>query len=355
MFNLEKLFLDVFHPEQGEHLVVVCDVPHDKCADNSLWRERRTMAVEWHRTLERVGSQVGFSVAPLITFPASGAHNGDLPLDDGHPVSLREALDKATIALALTEFSPTAPMVAWAKTHPDFRVATLPGVARRTENTALSADYSEVARRCVILRDLLEKAEAARVLFSTGHVLEVDLRYRKALMDDGQLPRKANGGLINLPSGESFQVPYEGERPGEPSRTAGEIPVTEGEEMVVYRVEGNRVVAVNGGGPAKMRQAYFAEDPARANIAEFAFGCNPEAVVWDNVLEDEKAGFHWAYGRSEHLGGTVGPDSFAGPETIVHQDIVYARDSSIQVTSVVLSGGDHEPVEVIRDGDYIVF
>lgn len=221
MFDSEKLFLDVFHPEQGEHLVVVYDVPHDRAADNSLWRERRTMAIEWHGTLETVGSQVGFSVAPLITFPASGAHNWDLPLDDGQPVSLRVALDKAAIALALTEFSLTAPMVAWAKTHPDFRVATFPGVARRTENTALPADYGEVARRCFILRDLLEKSEAACVLFSTGHVLEVDLRYRKALMVDGQLSRKASGGLINLPSGESFQVPYEGERRGETSRTAG--------------------------------------------------------------------------------------------------------------------------------------
>jgi hypothetical protein len=120
MFDSEKLFLDVFHPEQGEHLVVVCDVPYDRAADNSLWRERRTMAIEWHRTLETVGSQVGFSVAPLITFPASGAHNWDLPLDDGQPVSLRVALDKAAIALALTELSLTATMVAWAKTHPVF-------------------------------------------------------------------------------------------------------------------------------------------------------------------------------------------------------------------------------------------
>ena len=34
------------------------------------------------------------------------------------------------------------------------------------------------------------------------------------------------------------------------------------------------------------------------------------AIVTGNVLEDEKAGFHWAYGRSEHLGGVTGPDAF---------------------------------------------
>ena len=110
-------------------------------------------------------------------------------------------------------------------------------------------------------------------------------------------------------------------------------------EMVVYPVEGNRVLTVKGRGPAEMRLVYFTEDLARANIAEFAFECNPEAFVWDNVLEDEKAGFHRAYGRSEYLGGTISSDAFAGPETILHQDIVYVRESPILVTSVAISGG----------------
>ena len=30
------------------------------------------------------------------------------------------------------------------------------------------------------------------------------------------------------------------------------------------------------------------------------------AEVTGCVLEDEKAGFHWAFGRSDHLGGVVG-------------------------------------------------
>ena len=98
-------------------------------------------------------------------------------------------------------------MVAWAKADNDFRCATLPGVARRTEKTALAADYSEVARRCGVLKELLDAADAADVVFATGHAWHVDLRYRKALMDDGQLPRGKDGGVINLPSGESFQVP----------------------------------------------------------------------------------------------------------------------------------------------------
>jgi hypothetical protein len=72
-----------------------------------------------------------------------------------------------------------------------------------------------------------------------------------------------------------------------------------------------------------------------------------------NVLEDE-AGFHWAYGRSEHLGGTVRPEDFRSPAHIVHQDIVYAKDSPIQVASLVLVDAVGEECEVIRDGAYVL-
>lgn len=355
MFDVKKLFLDVFHPEAGESLAILVDVPHKDVVDNYLWLERRIMASEWQATLSELGREVGFDVAPLTLFPAVGAHNGDLPLGEGDPSPLSEVLDHATIAVAMTEFSPTAPLVAWARAHDDFRAATLPGVARRTEATALSADYTEVARRCAVLRGLLERADSADVAFTTGHNWHVDLRYHFAHMDDGQLPRGKPDPVINLPSGESFQVPYEGERKGDPSKTSGEVPVQIEDSVVVYIVEKNRIVDVVGRKGADRARAYFRCDAARGNIAEFAFGCNPEAVVWGNVLEDEKAGFHWAYGRSEHLGGSIGPSEFESSETIVHQDFVYARDSPIQVRSAVLNSIDGGQVEVIRDGNYLVF
>ena len=170
------------------------------------------------------------------------------------------------------------------------------------------------------------------------------------------MPRDKTGfRIINLPSGESFQVPYEGEREGETSRTAGEIPVSGGRGTIVLKIEGNRIADVVGQGDrAEKMRAMFEVDPARRNVAEFALGCNPKAVVWGNVLEDEKAGFHWAYGRSEHLGGTIGPTSFISPDTIVHQDIVYAPESPIGVSSLVFVSGDGEKKEVIRDGQYLI-
>ncbi|MDA0710569.1 MAG: aminopeptidase [bacterium] len=354
--DLHKLFTDVFHPESDECVVVIVDTPHGDIRDHDAWRERREMALEWQRAWMSLAETVGFDVLPLISFPASGAHNANLPLDEGKPLALRHAFGKATVALALTQFSATAPLSAWAKGHADFRAASLPQVARRMEATALAADYAEVARRCQILKNALSLAALARVTFSTGHVWQVDLRFREAKMDDGQLPRgKAGFPIINLPSGESFQVPYEGEREGEPSLTAGEIPVAYGSDRVLFHVDQNRIVTVSGDEPkAGALRAFFDVDPMRRNIAELALGCNAQAVVWGNVLEDEKAGFHWAYGRSEHLGGVVGPDDFASPDNIEHQDIVYANDSPIQVASLVLTDAMGHNRMVIEDGEYLI-
>jgi len=355
--DLHKLYRDVFHPEPNERVLVVTDCPRAGQSDSPEWADRRNMACEWHSAFDSLSRCVGFSLLPLLTYPATGAHNASLPMSEGRPIPLEEALSQATLAVALTEYSATAPMVQWAQAHRDFRAATLPGVARRTEQTALAADYSEIAARCGLVADALRDAEGARVCFTTGHTWFVDLRFREVKMDDGQLPRGKSGvPVINLPSGETFKVPYEGERPGEESRTAGSVPVCRGSETLVLRVEANRIVEVLGdGSEAAGFCDHLGTDPARSNIAEFALGINPRAQVWGNVLEDEKAGFHWAYGRSEHLGGTVGPAAFSSPDQVIHQDVVYANGSPISADQIVLEYADGGTRELVSSGRIVTF
>jgi leucyl aminopeptidase (aminopeptidase T) len=173
--------------------------------------------------------------------------------------------------------------------------------------------------------------------------------------DDGYLHRDKSDDLpvINLPSGETFQVPYEGEIAGDVSRTSGELPVHEDGETFVLRVDRNRIVDVAGhGDTAERYRAFFAADPARGNVAEMAFGCNDDARVTGNVLEDEKAGFHWAYGRSDHLGGTVGLAAFRSPANVVHQDIVYAKESPISVARAELVDVEGRRTVIIEGGAY---
>ncbi len=98
-----------------------------------------------------------------------------------------------------------------------------------------------------------------------------------------------------------------------------------------------------------MRQA-FRDEKAMRNIAEVAIGCNDKAVVTGNVLEDEKAGFHWAYGRSDQFGGAVSPKDFSSPDKVVHQDIVYAKGSPIVCQQLDFIFPDGTRQTVIRDG-----
>ena len=70
------------------------------------------------------------------------------------------------------------------------------------------------------------------------------------------------------------------------------------------------------------------------------------------MLEDEKAGFHWAFGRSDHLGGVVGVEDFESPESVIHQDIVYAAGNPVQVERAVVVQSDGRRVAVIDDGEY---
>lgn len=359
VFDLKKLLIDVFAPEPGEVVTVACDLPHAKDQDTAAWRERRDMAREWRETFEELGRERSFRVNPLLTFLATGANGAELPAlgeMEGRQVRLEDELLGSTLALFLTQFSATAALDGYCRRKADFRAASMPGVARRMEESALSADYRQVAQRCALLAKALQGADQLEVRFSTGHVCRFDLRYRTPEVDDGMLPRgKAGDRIINLPSGETFIVPYEGERPGEGSRTSGEIPVVVGGELVVLRVAGNRVEDIAGVGPGAARlRELFAADPARANVAEVAFGCNDRAVVTGVVIEDEKAGFHWAYGRSEHLGGTVGVEAFRSPATVIHQDIVYAKGNPVQVARAAVLRDDGETL-VMSDGRYTLW
>jgi hypothetical protein len=358
-FDLIKLLTDVFAPERGEVVTVACDLPRATGEDTPAWRDRRTMATEWWQAFSALGSTVGFTVNPLLTYPATSAHGAELPATGtmgGATVSVAAALGHSTLAVFLTEFSATAALDGFTRRHPDFRAASLPGVEKRMEQTALAADHREIARRCGILMDILRDAERLDVSFSTGHRCTFDLRFRRPEADDGFLPRNKQGDrVINLPSGETFIVPYEGEQVAAPSLTAGTIPVMKAKELVLFQIAGNRVTKVEGiGEEARRLRGVFAADPARCNIAEVAFGCNRWAQVTGNVLEDEKAGFHWAYGRSDHLGGTVGVKAFVAPETALHVDLVYARGNPIQVTEANAVRGAFR-TRIIRNGDYIVF
>ena len=352
-FDLHKLLRDVFRPEPEDRVVVMTDVPAQ--TDNPEWQERRRMADEWRAAFE----SLGLETLPLLTYPSTGAGNADLPEEgwlDDTPVQIADVMGAGTIVVAMTEYSATAPLSAFVrKSGGKLRAASMPGVLQRMENTALAADYQQIAIRVHQLTERLTRAEGAEVVFSTGHKMFFDLRWRAGHGDDGLCGPDKAFPLINLPSGEAYIVPYEGERPGEPSLTRGQIPVALGDETVVLEVRANRIKEISGGDEARKLEEYFACDPARRNVAEMGLGCNDHAIVSGNVLEDEKAGFHWAYGRSEHLGGVTGPKEFSSPQHVVHHDVVYAEGCPITIARLTLHYHAGAEEVIMQDSRYTIF
>lgn len=355
-FNLEKLFVDVFSPEHGEVVTIMYDLPHDKIMDTSEWEQRREMAIDWHKQITNFPNHYQVIVNPLVTYLATGAHNGDLPKNariGDNNCDLEDIISKSTIILSMPEFSASAPLINFTKKYSKLRVGSMPMVSKAMEETGLSADYKEVARKCKILGPLFNEAHQIEVQFSTGHQCVFDISNNSpALLDDGHLPPNFSGmRLDNLPAGEVCTCPNEESN----SKTQGEIPAVINNEQVVFIIENNQVIDVQGDGPiAQERRNAFKNEPALRNIAEVAIGCNDKAAVTGNVLEDEKAGFHWAYGRSDHIGGKVGVGNFSSPEKVCHLDIVYAKGNPIVCQKLDFVFPNNARKTMIKNGELLI-
>jgi hypothetical protein len=374
--ELAAMINRVFEPADNDTaLAVLVDLPDDALPDNADWAQRRAIAAGWVRELVDARADHGFDV-DLVAYRNVRANNADLPAtawlcepdelpataDDLDPATARdfgEILDEHRLVLAPTELSATAPLKMLSPRH-DCRGATMPGFSPAMI-PALRLDYTEINRRVHLLKDLLDRAVSADLRFTVDgthdYDLHLDLRHRTAHASGGLLPQPGTAG--NLPSGEAYIVPYEGEINGDPTRTSGVLPVQMSDEVVLFEIEDNVATRVISEGPISEREAAFlAAEPARGNIAELglgvlgAFGLEPIG----EVLLDEKLGLHVAFGRSEHFGGQVGPQHFSTPEAVIHQDHVYVAKIQPRVSAAVvdLHFEDGETLELMRDGDYVI-
>jgi hypothetical protein len=336
----KKLINDVFAPKSGEKILLIVDIPHHHIVDTDYWKNRRKLVADWFQTLKSMGEEKGFFV-DLIKYNATGKHNGPLPHD------LKNKIRKSDLFFAMTEFSATSSLVSICHDRDSkTRGASMPRIERRMEETALKADYTKIRSYSVCLKHKLDKTIAAEIYFSTSDKIFIDLRNREAGADTGEC--KQPGQIINFPSGEAWKAPYEGVsievKKFGVSKTQGILPAMYDGELVTYVVKENRISDIFGEGKiASTMRDLFNEEDSRRNIAEFGIGCNPQAVVTGNTLEDEKAGLHIAYGMSKHLGGKVMSD--------LHQDICYSKGCPIEAISVILEGKDGTKTHIIKNSE----
>jgi hypothetical protein len=378
--DLVDLVRSVFpdHPEDRS-LGLLVDVPHDPLRDNPDWRARRDMAEEWFDLLRGAAASVPLEAVRLIAYPDVGSNNADLPVEAfeiggrlppdaaglasaGTRTAFETVFREVPLILAPTEYSTTAPLKNAAARH-GFRAATMPGFSEKMI-PALRVDYGEVGRRVALIKERLDRAEEAEIEFIKDglepHRMLFDLRYRTAHESSGRFPKKGTAG--NLPSGEAYIVPYEGER-GPASRTRGELPVEISGEVLVFAVDANRALAVRPAatlGPAwKDEAGHLRREPAYGNMAELGFGVLGDFGIGPvgEILLDEKLGLHVAFGRSDHFGGQVGPAAFSRPEAVIHLDRIYipATQPRISVYSVVLRYPDAPEEILMTEGRYRIF
>jgi len=373
--ELAGLIRSTMAPRAGDRcLGILVDLPDARVPDTPAWRELREICSEWRRMLAACVAELGLAEVHLYAYGNVGSNNADLPpelfvidgdpsslraedlVSKGRPVPLEEALRSTQLLLAPTHFSTTAPLKLLAKRIP-FRAATMPGFTRAFL-PSLSLDYGKVHERVSVLARRLDKASGAVVTLAAGgtrHRLELDLRFRAGHASGGLI--REPGQVGNLPSGEAYIAPYEGEREGEPSHSAGTLAVQFGEEVVLYEVRENRARRVLSRGPESEREAdKLRREPAYGNLAELGLGILDEFGIKPvgATLLDEKLGLHIAFGRSDHFGGATSPASFSSPSEVVHIDYVYVPSiqPKIAVEEVVLLYGDGRET-VMRGGRYV--
>jgi len=339
-FDLSLIISRIFPRliDEKRSLAILSDFP-EQTADNDAWKKRRELAFDWYAEL-RVQENDLDSVE-LFFYPDIGINNGDLPekfylVDDNLPqrkaelvvlpsVSQEELFSTRKLFIALTEFSATAPLKNLAKKF-FFRAATMPGFNEKMLS-ACNLDYQKVRQRTKVLKEKLDQADYAFIRFVVDKAdqfdLRVDLRFREAQISSGVFDQA--GMVGNFPSGETYIVPYEGEK-GESSTSAGTLPVQIGNQIIFYEIEQNIARRVSGRGEiAESEQNFLEAEPAYGNIAELGLGVLREFGIKPigEILLDEKLGLHIAFGRSDHFGGMIGPEHFHNRNRVIHLDRIF--------------------------------
>lgn len=187
------------------------------------------------------------------------------------------------------------------------RVATFPGITEEVMIRGLNADYKKIAALTNRLTEVLTEVNTVHVTAPNGTDITLDVSGRKAISSKGLFHKKGESG--NLPTGESYIAPVEGESDGVffvDGSMAG-IGVIKGKPI---RIEVEEGIAKNISGNAqakKLNTIIEKYGDLGRNIAEFGIGTNDKVKLSGLLLEDEKVmgTIHIALGDNKSMGGNV--------------------------------------------------
>lgn len=242
------------------------------------------------------------AVATLLQMPVAEASGAEPPA----PVAA--AMAAARVSLCATARSLTHTAARRAACAAGGRVATLPGITEECMVRCLAADYERIAQ---VTRRMTTRLTAARVAHLTcphGTDLTLPLHDIDAIASTGLLREPGQGG--NLPSGEAYLRPAEGESEGVLFVDGSMADLGVLTTPLRIQISAGRAVEISGGEADQATRLAAALDRhgGRArNIAELGVGTNDRARITGFVLEDEKVAgtVHVALGNNVGMGGTV--------------------------------------------------
>ncbi|MEE8168714.1 MAG: aminopeptidase [Candidatus Hydrothermarchaeales archaeon] len=179
------------------------------------------------------------------------------------------------------------------------RIASMPGITMSMlKSGGLTADYNSVKKMSEEVAGMLTQVAEIRIKSEQGMDFKASIKGRRGLADTGIFIEK--GAFGNLPAGEGFIAPLEGESKGTVvfDGSFGRTGVLR--EPIRFYVENGRVTKSD----SQELKEYLKYENAD-NIAEIGIGTNPKAMIIGNILEDEKVlgTAHVALGDNHTFGG----------------------------------------------------
>jgi leucyl aminopeptidase (aminopeptidase T) len=255
---------DCMGTRAGEWVLVVTDAP------------LRTIGYALRQAAQDVGAEV------LLIEMLPRKTNGEEP-----PRPVANLMAMVDVVLCPTTKSLTHTDSRRAASVKGVRVATLPGVTEEVMVRCMNADYHRIAERTFKVCALLEKAATVRVTAPGGTDITMPIKGRTAHASSGLFREKGLWG--NLPTGEAYLAPLEGQSNG--------VVVVDGSMAGVGMIATPiRIKVVDGyatditGGPeaAKLRALLEPHGKDAYTVAEFGIGTNDRAILTGLILEDEK-------------------------------------------------------------------
>lgn len=229
------------------------------------------------------------------------------------PVYIAEKMLQYDIVFCLTKHSLTHTLARRNANEKGISVITMPGI---NEDMflygAINADYRRIEEETIDMAAKINAAQAVEIYTEANHRLVIPIKGRRGIASTGVFREKGASG--NLPSGEAYVAPIEGESEGTIAINGSIAGIGLLKEPIILTIKEGRLIEATTSVGEKLLQ--LLGDGDGRLLCELGIGTNYAARITGNILEDEKAydTIHIAFGSNHTFGGTI--------QTNVHIDCV---------------------------------